>query len=242
MHNQNHEEILMKKEKRKKILKIIVLSVTGVFLLSFLTIFILSAVQNYINDRETAKIEEENIWAGPFPEANYGFNIFDDAAYLELDRNIRFNDGGTVTVMTEENKSSYAPELQFMYDAINLIINGDYTEYNKIFTEDYIAAAGDNLPERFTMQQLFEIELEYLGNTGHAGHNHAGQVNPASRLDIDIQLTYKIRNNNGTFRNDLDFDASYSRAVVYMLVAEPDGSDIKVDKILTQRQYESGRF
>lgn len=226
----NEEEITKqreKREKRKKIFMIAVCAVVGIFLVLGLITLILSAVNNYTISKSKQNIDKETRRSYIYPEPDYDFNIFEDEGYMSLDRRIWFNDGGSHTVITEENYSSYSTEIQFMYGVINLIINGDYTEYNKIFTDDYLKNVGDDLREVFTMQQLFEIELERVDS---------GE----SENTADIKVTYRIRNNNGTFRNDIDFNDAGSLPVVYRLISDSTG--IKVTGLLTYYKYTTGLY
>ncbi|MCL1857850.1 MAG: hypothetical protein FWF92_01275 [Oscillospiraceae bacterium] len=218
------------KEKRKKIVLIFIGVIIAIIILLGLIVLILSAVNNYSRNQTKANIDKETRRSYIYPEPDYDFNIFDDESYMKLDRGVWFNDGVVKTVMTDENYKNYTPELQFMYNVINIIINGDYEEYNKIFTDEYLKNAGDDLREEFTMQQLFEIELEYLDY----GESEDG-------LYSDIQLIYRIRNNNGTFRNDLDFNDSGAIPVVYSLISDSSGI-IKVTGLTTYYKYTTGLY
>ena len=231
----NHEEIIRKKEKRKKILIAVVLIVIGTFLIFGAVALILSAVQNFYQDEWRANEAERMRQSYNFYPADYAFNIFSDEGYLAMDRNVWVLTHGAVrTVITDENRGEYSPEIQFMYDVVNLIINGEYIEYNNLFTEDCFEKASQDERdlferEEFTMQQLFEIELEAVGYTE--------EINLAYS---DIKLIYRIRNNNGTFRRDVGPNDG-ARAVVYTLVTDREG-EIKIDRILTHNMYGSGLY
>jgi len=225
------EDILKQKEKRekkKKVFLIAIFVVIGIFALLGLTILILSGVDDYIKNQRKAELDDKVI-SYVYPDPDYNYNILEDAGYLKLDRQVWFADGASKTVVTDENYSSYPYEIQFMYDVINFIVKGDYTEYNKIFTDGYILNAGDKSRERFTMQQLFEIVLEVLE------HREEDDIEYS-----DIWVSYRIRNNNGTFRNDLDYNDQGSLPLVYRLSS--DGTGIKVTDIITERQYYSGLY
>ena len=232
--NEDEEEIIKKREireKRKKLVLISIGAVIGIFILIGLITFILSAIDN--NNKSKTRDREEKILnrTNEYPEPDYDYNIFDDDLYMILDRGVWFNEDGVAkTVMTEKNLKSYPVEAQFMYDVVNLIINGDYEEYNKIFTDDYIKKAGDDLRERFTMQKLFEIEIEYI-DYGQLGNQDYW----------DIQLTYRIKDNDGTFRNDLKFNDDGARPVIYRLVSD-NKTGLKVSNVLTKGQYNSGAY
>jgi len=229
----SQEEIIRRKEKKKKILMIAVLAVVGMFLVLGIATLVLSGINNSIKAQHMSGYDQDLMKSYVYPPADYGFNIFDDETYMGLDRNVWISDGAVRTVMSETNKVNYADELQFMYDVLNFIINGDYVEYNKIFTEDCFDDASDAVKrifqkDRFTMQQLFEMELEYL--------QRYEQNNQAY---TDVKVTYRIHSNNGTFRPDLDFEDG-SRPVVYTLAAEGDA--FKVSKLLTYSMYLSGLY
>jgi len=226
----SEDEIIKQREKREKKKKILFIAagvVVGIFIIFGVVSLILSGVNNYLENKAKNDIVNSSRRSYIYPPADYDYDIFSDAEYMGLDRGIWFNDGVVKTVMKDDNLKIYTAELQFMYDVINLIIKGDYIEYNKIFTEDYLKNAGDDLRERFTMQQLFNIELEYVYYEESGNETYS-----------DIMLTYRIRNNNGTFRNDLDYNDDGAIPVVYRLVS--DSAGIKVDNLLTYGKYSSG--
>ena len=223
------KEIIKQREKRKKILIIAVCIIVGVFVVFGLTVLILSGVKNYLQAQREAEYDSKMTRSYIYPPADYDFNIFDDAVYMAMDRSVWFNDGAARTVITDDNLQSYSPELQFMYKVIHMIINGDYEEYNKIFTESYIKKAGDDLRDRFTMQQLYNIELEIVD------YSLDGAVTQSV-----IAVSYMIRNNNGTFRNDLDYNEEAIRAVAYMLTTT--GADIKVTDLMPLSKYAAGLY
>jgi len=226
----DEKEIIKQKEKRKKMLLIALFVVVGIFVVFGLTVVILSGVKNHLQARRNAEYEKSTNRSYVYPPPDYDLNIFDDSGYLSLDRSIWFNDGAMRTVITDETFANYTPELQFMYNVINFIINGNYTEYNKIFTEDYRKKAGDELRERFTMQQLYNIELEIV-DMSTAGDTVTNTV---------VSVSYMIRNNNGTFRNDLDYNEEAIRSVVYMLATT--GSEIKVTDLMPLSKYSAGLY
>ena len=230
----SQEEIIRRKEKKKKILMIAVLAVVGMFLILGVVTLVLSGINTKIKEEGKWDYEQELLKSYVYPPADYGFNIFDDETYMGLDRNVWISDGAVRTVMSDTNKVNYADELQFMHDVLNYIINGDFVEYNKIFTEDCFDDASYAIKrtfqkDRFTMQQLFEMELEYLQRYEQNNQAYA-----------DIKVTYRINSNNGTFRPDLDFEDG-SRPIVYTLAIERDGT-FKVSKLLTYSMYLSGLY
>ena len=226
------EELLKqreRREKRKKIFLICICVVVIIFLLFVLVTIILSAINNYAISQAKKKLEQDTNQNYVYPKADYKYDIFTDSSYMRLDRGIWFNNDGEKTVMTDETYKNYPIEAQFMYDVVNLIIEGKFEEYNEIFTEDYLKNAGKDLREEFTMQKLFAIEIESLDSY---------EMNNLTCWDV--QLDYRIKDNNGTFRNDLDFNDDGSIPVVYTLVY--DKQSIKVTDILSRYKYDSGLY
>ena len=216
--------------KRKKILARGAFFVVGAFALLGVLLLILSAVDSCTKNQAKAELEKSMTRRYNYVDPDYDLNILEDEGYMAKDRNIWVSQGILKTVITDDNRTNYSLEIQFMYDLVNIIIKGDYIEYNKLFTADYLENAGDDLRERFTMQQLFQIEIEPLDYT------EAGAL-----LYSDIMLSYRIRNNNGTFRNDLDYNDDGYIPVVYRLVTDKNG-EIKIRDLLTHYKYSSGLY
>ena len=228
------EQIIMKKKKKKKILLIALGAVAGIFIIFGLVTLILSAVNNYMADKKKEALDNSLFRSYSYPEADYNFNIFDDEFYMnQSDRNIYVTEDGATTVIAEENYNTYSPAVQYMYNVINLIIAGNYVEYNKIFTDDYLKNAGKDLRERFTMQELYKINIEVIDSQPST---------KGDKINTDVKVDYKIRNNNGTFRNDLDFNDNGSIPVVYKLESNTDNTNIKVYGLLTYYKYASGLY
>ena len=217
------EQKIKQKEKKKKILVIAVLSVIGLFVMMGLITFIASGIRNSIVKPEAEKPRQSYIFVNP----DYNLNIFEDEYYMQLNREFGVFDGNSRTVINDDNFKSYCPELNFMRHALEYVIAGNYTEYNKIFTEEYLNGAGDELREIFTMQQLYNIELEVIAYD--TVRSDGGRFTTKSA----IKVSYMIRNNNGTFRNDLPEEARVP--VVYLLTSETDAdnnTEIKVTNLV----------
>lgn len=142
-------------------------------------------------------------------ELSEGVNILDDPEYLSLDHRIHYADPytGAVYSLEQEDLSSCEQYLRFFYRYFDCVIRGDASAYASLFVPEYDR---DTLPASFTMQQIYEISVKPLLN-GQAEGN----------TDTETYLvSYKIRQNNGTFRSDIGSDAE--RAQLYQLT-ERDG-------------------
>lgn len=224
----SHEERMHRAKKRRKIFITAVLIAAGVFILIAVVLVVLSAVNTHIQERRLLEAEaaaEEARGTLIFPDPDWELNIFEDAYYMGLDRGVWVNDGSTRTVITEDNRERHLPEIQFMFDVVQLIINGDSHAYADIFTDDYWNdprhrdvwwALLEEGYDAFTMQRLWDIEIAIID-----------RIETQTEIITDISLTYRLHRNDGTFRNDLP-SSRYSseqgtRPMLYRLVRGTDG-------------------
>ena len=139
-----------------------------------------------------------------FYEADYEYDIMSDSKYLELDRQIYFNNPET-GLMVAISKDDYidVPNDQKEYvlllcDFIEYAIAGKTDELNALFSDEYIEADGKTKMD-FTMQQLYNIKITYVQTSSEV-------VDGTTHTSYDYWLEYMIRMNNGTFRNDMESD------------------------------------
>ena len=105
----------------------------------------------------------------------------------------------------------------FFHDYINCIIRGDYGSYPSFYTEKCKSDPNFKMPEKFTMQGLYEIHIEFMGfETNEAGE-------PVSEL---YYVDYRIYKNNGTYRRDILPDEPRTRIFEVTL-----GNDPKINSI-----------
>ena len=206
----NHEEKILLARKKKKILLISVLIVIGVFMLTGVTLVILSAVRHHVWDRNIPETHANPIQRRFIhPDPDWYRNIFDDSIYMSLDLNIRFTDGLVTTIMDADNVRTFPAAAQFMYEVVYMIMHGDYEGYNNIFADEYWE---NSRPEdwrlAFPMQPLFNIEIRLLGSTADT---------------VDVMLSYMIYRNDGMFRPDLPYNEEAIKPVIYRLRMGRDG-------------------
>lgn len=202
------------KQKIKKAV-IIVAAVLAVLLL-------LGAVLPLVLELVTPDYEDVSYDQWRFFEADYNKNIYDDKAYMGLSRGIKFSDENTERVLTAENCANVSSSAKFFYDYITCIINGDYEKYPSFFTDAYINNPDVEIPQKFTMQGLYDI--------------HVDLFSPATRKTVDgvelssevYEVSYRIFENNGTFRTDIL--PGDTRTLVFELYIYNNG-DIKINAI-----------
>ena len=149
-----------------------------------------------------------------FHEANYDHDIMKDENYLELDRNVRFENSqnGITIEIVDDNLNDVPSDIRdsfsVIYDFIAYAISGDHQKLNDLFSDEYIEADGETKME-FTMQQLYNIKVTYITDT-------TTETYPSQ----DFWLGYMIRKNNGTFRNDMGSDCIKKE---YVRITNRDG-------------------
>ena len=237
----DERERILRKEKRKKILLISVLVIIGILAILGVIMLVLSGINSLLRERSVENLRESiRPPSYVFFKTDYNENIFDDAEYMGLNREMRYTVGGLTVTIGEHNYSQQTPIVRFMYNILQYIINGDYEKYNEIFIDAYLENAGDDLRETFTMQKLYNIDVE-LADTWE-------MLLPDGRTAIytDYIVSYMIKGNNGTFRNDIPPGEEARIPVVYRIMTEVDTrEDIfesSVYNLLHIFQYTSGLY
>ena len=186
--------------KRKKIVKVI--------LIVFAVIIVLYLLMTALNPEEWVKRwfskDGEGDTIRPnieFYEADWAYNIMTDEEYLEQDRRVSFYDPDSgATYWVEEDEISSTDEyVQFFHSYFQTIIYGDALNYAEHFSSGYEG----ELPEKFTMQMVYDISLR----------PHANADGEKSYI-----VNYKILKNNGTFRRDIGSDEG--REYLFTLIEE----------------------
>ena len=139
-----------------------------------------------------------------FYEPDYDKNILEDKFYLDLDRTVKFeNPDNGITYAIVNGNMDEVPTI--MHDSVGLLC--DFVEYailgesemlNSLFSKEYIDAGGKTKMD-FTMQQLYNIKITYVTSSSEV-------IDGFTVESYDYWLEYMIRQNNGTFRNDMESD------------------------------------
>lgn len=185
-------------KKRKLIL------IAAVVLALLLCMGILSAVLRACT-QSSVEIPDAQKWQVKYrPSFDIYFeeNIFDDTEYMSLDRDIKYIEGvQSTSVPLDDAASIGAGNIAFFQSYLTCIIEGRYEDYRNYFDDSYFDEENAELnypyPEdRFPMQKLFNISLEYL---------------PTEEVIISegvsrsyYILRYMIKDNTSTFRPELE--------------------------------------
>ena len=162
------------------------------------------------------------------PEYNFHFyqpyrgDIMNYAPYLALDRQVYYcedpSGDGLRTAVNEENLSEYDSKVLFLYLYFQTIIAGNTEAYNGYFNANYYKNAQPLEP--FHPQMLYDMEIIYQG----------GEEAGAGEKLISYRISYRIHRNDGSFRRDIDSDASRDQTITLRVNAE---GDITIERLVT---------
>lgn len=135
-----------------------------------------------------------------FYDPDWETDIFTLERYLDKNRYITFKEGGFSVMIVDEAYSEYGDTVQFLADYLNTLIYGDAEGLNGFYSSEWLDANG--CYESFTMQKLYDMVIEFIVSTD--------AVNSDGRhvTEYVYKLSYKILENDGTFRSDIESDAS----------------------------------
>lgn len=200
----------------KKIIKKVVIAIICVFAFLGLLLGVLAIIAELLEP----EYEETSYDDYRFFEADFDKNILEDKLYLGRDRNVYYNRYGTETILTESNVDDTSVAAKFFLEYFDCIINGDYESYPQFFTKRCLDSDGFSLPEKFTMQGLYDIHVNLYNVT----------VSEVDGQDITTEIyevSYRIFENNGTFRSDILPDET--RTLVFELYIS--GGTVKINAI-----------
>ena len=138
---------------------------------------------------------------------------------MGLDRQLWYHAGGVGVGGPLEDDGSwngYNDAVRFFTKYFRTVIAGDAGTYNTFFTDRYFRDADPYV--RFAPQMLYDIHVYELSET-------TGQDGTTTWT---FQVEYRIRRNDGTFRNDMDSDGV--RPLLFVLYGDAEGN-VKIDSI-----------
>lgn len=174
----------------------------------FLLLIISASVVTILFSRDDNITPPDNVeYNFDFYDPDYEADILSDDEYLSLDRTILYKIGAITTAFDEKNGSA-DKVVKFIADYIDAMVMGDYELYPSFFSEKY--KSNNKIPEKFTMQRVYNITIEKLDEEYVDGH-----------YKYTYWLEYSISKNDGTLRSDMGSDAMRPQ---YLIITEQDGS------------------
>ena len=152
----------------------------------------------------------------------YRGDIMKYAPYLALDRQVYYcedpSGNGLRTAVNEENMTDYNTKVLFLYLYFQTIIAGNSEAYNSYFNDTYYQTSQPL--EAFSPQMLYEMEIIYQGSEAQADGDTL----------VSYRISYRIHRNDGSFRRDIDSDASRPQTVTLRVSAD---GDISIERLVT---------
>ena len=200
------------RQKQKSRAKKVVVALVVIALVSVLGNWLLDSMSGEEQKGNSLYIDPNEFWP-----VNDSEDIFQNSYYMGLDRRIHYYEPSTgAEYSLEENQLASAEGyLKFFYQYFQCVIRGDEQGYISFFSDAYLEANEDELPESFTMQMVYDIVIKPYETGEEEADDRDGYL-----------VNYKIYRNNGTFRDDIVSDAS--RELLIYLVREPSPIDAEL--------------
>lgn len=191
-----------KKTQDKRLLKRIFLITAAVIGALLLLMGVLWGVERLLEEDGPDTVSQvSGIYFFP---ADYSYNIFEDELYMSFDRRLKFTEYGETRTVVSADAEEYGVSGAFFFEYFDYIINGDCEGYKSCFTQEGLRTM--TFPDRFTMQMLYDINVVL-----HSKQTR--EVNGKTVLAEVYEVSYRIFENNGTFRGDIP--SGETRTLVY---------------------------
>ena len=209
----------VQKNTAKKKIIIILIIVSAVLLVMYALTLILPMLFEKLSSKE-----EEGSVKFNFYEPDYDEDIFTDEEYIALikDGFLSYDDGAnSISQISSDDIDQFGDHVELISNLVYSIQNGDSELYNSFFSDEYLSQNGKK--ENFTMQKIYDVTITYYGveEVSDKTGNYTRYI---------YKLKYRIYENNGTFRQDIDEDAKTQ----YIVITERTGK-LLIDSISTSK-------
>lgn len=206
---------MSKKAKIILVISAVILLVSGFFIYLFNTpSFLLpDELKNITEDLKKEYSQEDNKYNPDektiiYYPADFSENIYNDEEFVELMNlyALEYIDADINYKLNESDLEKVGGDLAvFFYHYFTDIRNGDKNKYNAYFDERAFKIR--EKADDFTMQQIYDITIKPLHIDPELGDEYSWVYE--SDLDpIYVDVSYKIRKNNGTFRLGVNSDTA----------------------------------
>lgn len=194
--------------------KIIIISV---FAVSLVLLLICSLIPGLLKNDNGGKPDREEYTVDPSKLADTkeeDFDILEYEEYLKYDRTIQYcYTAGVQVSVNDKTLSSYDASFRLIYELIGTLIAGDSDAYNELVHEDV------GHFDSFTQQQVYDVVItKYSESTK--------QSETGSYSEYVYVVEYKIHENNGTYRKDIESDANRPQ---YFVINDSTGELLIMD-------------
>lgn len=179
----------------KRMLLALLISLVALLLLNLIPFDKMeSAVDDLPAETEPVVTYNDNFFKIP----DYDEDVTEDEIYLtKYNRLLTFESGGEASSVTAETAAAHGVVCQLFQSYMETLMAGDTAACDALFTDDY---REKNKPSDFAPQKIYDMQVkvvrsQFLEN-GDANGAYKGYTVSY------CQVSYKIRDNNGTLRRD----------------------------------------
>lgn len=154
-----------------------------------------------------------------FYDADYDTDIFTYKPWLDKIRYITFKNGGYSVMITDGSHSDYGEPVAMFAEYFDALMNGDADRLNSFYSDSYFES--NPRYEGFTMQKIYDITVELIASADKKNDDGSDVI------EYVYKLSYKILENDGTFRSDIESDANRSQ----FYTVTDDGASVKITAV-----------
>ncbi len=208
--NENSSRDKDKRNKKRLNLIIAIVVVTILAAIGYVLTYHPDLFEKKADTETVTSMYSDKIVSYNFYPSDYELDVTTVPEYMQLDRSVHYTDGNYTILVTDEEVGDYNKAVQFFVEYFKTIELGDTETYNSYFTDEYYENAKPY--DRFAPQMIYNINVEQLSET----------FNNDGTTEWTFNVSYMIYRNDGTFRNDIDSDAS--KKLYYQLIEDRDGN------------------
>ncbi|MBE6684046.1 MAG: hypothetical protein E7592_00130 [Ruminococcaceae bacterium] len=195
MNEENKSGVIRMNADARKKNKIIIICI---FAASLLLLLVCSLIPGILRSNG-GKPDREEYTVDPSKLADTkeeDFDILEYEEYLKYDRTIQYcYTAGVQVSVNDKTLSNYDASFRLIYELIGTLIAGDSDAYNELVHEDV------GHFDSFTQQQVYDVVVTKYSET--TKQSEAGKI----YFEYVYVVEYKIHENNGTYRKDIESDA-----------------------------------
>lgn len=124
-------------------------------------------------------------------------DIFERGDWLDKTRFVTYVEGGMEITIVDDDHAAYGEPVAMFADYFDALMHGDAALVNSFYSDAWLAENNGGFT-KITMQKLYDMKVEYLSRVDNKS---------AATTDWYYKISYKIMENDGTFRNDIPSDA-----------------------------------
>ncbi len=127
-------------------------------------------------------------------EPDFETDIFTLDRWLEKNRYITYSENGASIIITDGKYAEYGYTVAFLAEYFDTLMHGDAEALNGFYADSYFDS--QERYESITMQKIYDICIEFIKAT-----------DSYTSTEYVYKVSYKILENDGTFRDDMPSDA-----------------------------------